>query len=219
MSESPPNADGLRKAAEKLLAAGFCALPAKRAEKRPAVASWKKYQSRPPEPMELETLFSTACDGVCLVAGAVSGNLELIDFDQAGELFDAWSSTIPKELYARLAIELSQSGGRHVVYRCEMEVGGSLKLAQRCTDGNVVTLIETRGEGGLFLCAPTPGYELIQGDLADLPVLFGRRARELARGGLGTKRILAPSVAHVALCGNVWRRGVPWRYLSPGRRF
>ena len=34
-----------------------------------------------------------------------------------------------------------------------------------------LTLIETRGEGGLFLCAPTPGYELMQGDFADLPVL------------------------------------------------
>ncbi len=32
-------------------------------------------------------------------------------------------------------------------------------------------MIETRGEGGLFLCAPTPGYELIQGSLTDLPVL------------------------------------------------
>ena len=34
-----------------------------------------------------------------------------------------------------------------------------------------LTLIETRGEGGLFLCAPTPGYELIQGDFTELPVL------------------------------------------------
>jgi hypothetical protein len=32
-------------------------------------------------------------------------------------------------------------------------------------------LIETRGEGGLFLCAPTPGYELVQGDFCNLPVL------------------------------------------------
>ncbi len=35
----------------------------------------------------------------------------------------------------------------------------------------LVTLIETRGEGGLFLCCPTPGYELVQGDFAQLPVL------------------------------------------------
>jgi len=34
-----------------------------------------------------------------------------------------------------------------------------------------MTLIETRGEGGLFLCAPTPGYTLHQGQFTDLPVL------------------------------------------------
>jgi hypothetical protein len=32
-------------------------------------------------------------------------------------------------------------------------------------------LIETRGEGGLFLCAPTLGYSLEQGSLTEIPVL------------------------------------------------
>jgi hypothetical protein len=35
----------------------------------------------------------------------------------------------------------------------------------------MVTLIETRGEGGLFLCAPTLGYSLEQGSLTEIPVL------------------------------------------------
>jgi hypothetical protein len=35
----------------------------------------------------------------------------------------------------------------------------------------IITLIETRGEGGLFLCDPTAGYELAQGELTDLPVI------------------------------------------------
>lgn len=35
----------------------------------------------------------------------------------------------------------------------------------------IITLIETRGERGLFLCDPTPGYELLQGDLTNLPVI------------------------------------------------
>src|SRR4029434_6320614 len=33
------------------------------------------------------------------------------------------------------------------------------------------TLIETRGEGGLFLCAPSPGYEVEQGTFENIPVL------------------------------------------------
>jgi hypothetical protein len=70
-------------------------------------------------------------------------------------------------------MERSQRGGRHVAYRCEAPVCGSLKLAQRAEapQSEAVTLIETRGEGGLFLCAPTPGYDVVQGHLASLPVL------------------------------------------------
>ena len=34
-----------------------------------------------------------------------------------------------------------------------------------------MTLVETRGEGGLILCAPGDGYSLVQGDYTALPVL------------------------------------------------
>src|SRR5690606_4210826 len=54
---------------------------------------------------------------------------------------------------------------------CHVPVCGNLKLAQRKDGDRVVTLIETRGEGGLFLCAPTMGYILAHGDLCDLRVL------------------------------------------------
>ena len=73
---------------------------------------------------------------------------------------------------SRLVIEKSQRGGVHVVYRCAEPVCGHMKLAQRRgDDGKIQTLIETRGEGGLFLCAPSPGYEFLQGDFAKLPIL------------------------------------------------
>ena len=42
-------------------------------------------------------------------------------------------------------------GGYHLPYRCEV-VGGNQKLA---FDENLETLIETRGEGGCFIAAPT----------------------------------------------------------------
>ena len=70
-----------------------------------------------------------------------------------------------RKIQSRLVIESSQSGGRHVIYRCDQPVDGNLKLAQGNRDGKQVTLIETRGEGGLFLCSPSAGYEIIQGDL------------------------------------------------------
>ncbi|MCK6486404.1 MAG: bifunctional DNA primase/polymerase [Gemmatimonadaceae bacterium] len=176
--------------------AGLCVLPAIRDEKRPALPTWKQYQHRLPTPQELATWFRNG-SAACLIAGAVSGNLEMIDFDLGGESFEPWADIVRQRapgLLERLVVEQSQSGGRHVVYRCSGRVNGNLKLAQRaveapddrpvvlhgksyqprrCTDRwlVIVTLIETRGEGGLFLCAPSPGYELIQGEFTALPVL------------------------------------------------
>jgi len=161
-------------AAQAYLEAGLCVLPARLAEKRPAVASWKQYQTRPPTPVELRAWFANG-HALCILTGVVSGNNEMIDFDAAGALFDRWAEIVRSEtpgLLERLVIERTQRGGYHVDYRCAVPVCGNLKLAQRRgADGKLETLIETRGEGGLFLCAPSPGYELLQGTFTDLPIL------------------------------------------------
>lgn len=150
---------------------GLSTLPARRADKRPCIGSWKQYQQRRPTPAEIQAWFSNPQDGVCIITGSVSGHLEIIDFDNGGELFDAWYQLIPSDLRDRLVIEQTPSGGWHVIYRCQAPVSGNMKLAQRDTGGKIHTLIETRGEGGLFLCAPTAGYEIMQGQLTDLPIL------------------------------------------------
>ncbi len=179
-------------------AAGLCVLPARWPAKRPAVGAWKDYQTRLPTAAEVAAWFANPHPACCLICGAVSGNLELIDFDCAGEAFSAWSQLVAAEapgLLDRLVVETSPSGGWHVVYRAIEPVCGNLKLAQRREDvddpAEVVrfgkgckprkdrdgrwhilhTLIETRGEGGLFLCAPSTGYQLVQGAFTALPVL------------------------------------------------
>ena len=162
---------GVDEFARQYLRAGLCVLPARRAEKRPAVGVWKQYRSRLPTDAELSAWLANGPDALCIICGRVSGHAEMIDFDAGGELFDAWAARIPADLRAKLVIERTQRDGRHVFYRCQAEVCGNMKLAQRQRDGKIVTLIETRGEGGLFLCAPTPGYVLLQGDLAHPPLL------------------------------------------------
>jgi len=156
------------------LRAGLCVLPARRDQKRPTI-SWKPYQKRLPTENEVQAWFSNAPSALCVLAGEVSGHLELIDFDLGGERFDPWRDKVRAAapgLLERLVVSETQSGGRHVAYRCPSGISGNLKLAQRrLPDGQTVTLIETRGEGGLFLCAPTAGYRLIQGDLCDPPVV------------------------------------------------
>lgn len=186
----------LADAARRYLQAGLCVLPARADAKMPAVP-WQAYQSRLPTEAELVQLLRGA-QRLCIVAGAVSGNLELLDFDCEGVAFDAWCLAVAEtapNILRRLVIEKSPSGGRHVVYRCAGPVDGNQKLAQKIVfvqgqddvtlygrvykprqdaQGRwhvVLTMVETRGQGGLFLCAPSPGYELLQGDLASPPTI------------------------------------------------
>jgi len=184
----------LGKAAQAYLAAGLCVLPARRAEKRPAVGRWKQYRKRLPTKAEVSAWFANDPDAICILCGRVSGNGEMIDFDAGGELFDAWAAHIGPDLLARLVIESTQRDGRHVYYRCEGEVCGNMKLAQRREGKKIATLIETRGEGGLFLCAPTPGYEMIQGDLRDPPMLTSAERDVLLQAAWELNEYLPPVV-------------------------
>ena len=159
------------------LAAGLSCLPATKSRKHPAIGSWKNWQTRLPTEVEVRAWFSNPHDAICVVSGAVSGNLECLDFDNGGELFGAWMEKIDTSLLAQLVIEQTPSGGYHVCYRCEDPVEGNLKIARGIRGGKQKTLIETRGEGGLFLCAPTEGYALQQGDFTSLPTI-SRDARE-----------------------------------------
>ena len=159
-----------KETALKYLAAGLAVLPADRTLKRPDMA-WKNYQERRPTECEVNAWFSNRHDALCLVCGKTSGNLEVIDFDNHGELFDAWQNAVPTDLKSKLVIENTPSGGFHAAYQCDDSVCGNVKLAQGIRNDKIVTLIETRGEGGLILCSPSDGYTLTQGDYADLPIL------------------------------------------------
>ncbi len=195
----------MQQTARGYLEKGLSVLPANVQLKFPALSHWKTYQDRLPTRTEVHAWFSNPHSGLCVVTGAVSGNLEMIDFDFEAELFDDWQSKILEaapDLLPRLVVETTQSGGRHVIYRCREPISGNLKLAQRkiptsngdeiiiakkpCKprqdkDGTwsvTITLIETRGQGGLFLCDPTPGYSLEQGNLTDIPTITAEQ-REL----------------------------------------
>lgn len=187
----------LAKFAAHYIHVGLCALPASRKSKRPAIGSWKRFQSNLPAENTWHN-WPASANAICVLTGEVSGNLELIDFDFGAELFEAWKQLVSSAalgLFERLVIEQSQSGGCHAFYRClESEIDGNQKLAQRqlpAVDGNEfnyrgktvkprcvkghwvaeVCLIETRGEGGLVLCDPSPGYRFTQLSFDDLPIV------------------------------------------------
>lgn len=159
-----------QKTALNYLAAGLSVLPARKKEKCP-VFKWKEYQEHIPTEHAVKTWFADDHDAICIVCGKVSGNIEVIEFDNHGELFPKWKETIPAELFGKLVVERTPSGGYHVAYRCANEVSPNLKLAYGKRDDRIVTLIETRGTGGLVLCSPTDGYEFVQGTYEALPRL------------------------------------------------
>ena len=178
--------------ARNYLASGLCVLPAAAADKRPALPGWRAYQERLPTEKEVEAWFANAHEALCLVTGSVSGNLECIDFDSGGAKFPAWSAQIPQKLLGRLVVESTPSGGRHVAYRCEDPVEGNQKLAIS-KEGAV--FVETRAEGGLFLCAPSPNYHLVQGAFGSVPTISAEERRLLLDAARAFDERSAPSPA------------------------
>jgi hypothetical protein len=145
------------------LAAGLSPIPIQPGGKVP-LGEWKEYQRKAMQPADVDRLFRNGC-GIGLVCGAVSGNLELLDFD-APELFRPFGDTlesIAPDLRGRLTTwQETPSGGYHLVYRCSGTVGGNAVLA-RGRGGKAA--IETRGEGGQFLIAPSRATSKQDGEL------------------------------------------------------
>ncbi len=159
--------------------AGLCVLPVKEnGEKRPDVPSWTEYQRRQSTPQELGTWFSNGRTGYGAVTGRISRNLEMFEFDNPDtyQTFKATAGAVDLgPLVERIEqgySELTPGGGVHWYYRCA-DIDGNLKLARRA-DGKV--LIETRGEGGFVVLAPSHGavhstgkpYQVLHGSVATI---------------------------------------------------
>jgi len=139
------------------------------ADKKCTLQTWKRYQSELMTEAEARQCFANA-SWLAVIGGKVSGNLECVDFDDPItyepflELLEIRFPGLPGKLLKRQ----TPSGGYHLIYRSSEPVAGNLKLA--CTSGNEVR-IETRGEGGYFLSAPSEGYTVISGSITDCPIL------------------------------------------------
>lgn len=135
---------------------------------------WKKYQSEMITIDEVNRqLTHKAAQGMAVICGAISGNLEVIDIDLKyaidPDYYTKLTEAIGFELMARLYIVQTRSGGYHFYYRCEV-IEGNQKLAHRYKtpeelaenpQGKKITLIETRGEAGYVIAPPTEGYKVV----------------------------------------------------------
>jgi len=149
--------------------AGISVVPANNNGSKSPIGSWKQYQVSRAEPEQLGDWFGTGHPGIGIITGAVSGNLEMLElegraihaglFDEAKEI--AINSGL-EELWGLLTTgyaEMTPSGGLHFLYRIADEpVPGNTKIARRPGENDTVeVLVETRGEGGFVVTAPSNG--------------------------------------------------------------
>lgn len=122
--------------------------------KSPALDSWKPYQDHRASDEELRAWFGNGhAYGIAVICGAVSGNLEVWDFDSSEAWEQFYGTYGPTLEEAGAAIARTPSGGAHV-YLFRKEAGPNRKIAR--TEDGKKTLIEVRGEGGYALMPGSP---------------------------------------------------------------
>jgi Bifunctional DNA primase/polymerase, N-terminal len=177
---------------------------------------WKQFQSERPTEDEIRRWYVRGRTGLGIVCGKVSGHLEMLEFEGRAVAEGVWQDfnnladqTGLRDLVDRIKHgygERTPSGGHHLLYRCPDGVEGSDKLAKRprteeeaadderagIKGPNPRVLIETRGQGGYAVVAPSGGrvhpsgldYRLVYGGFDSIvTITAAERAalHELAR--------------------------------------
>ncbi|MEM9073922.1 MAG: bifunctional DNA primase/polymerase, partial [Myxococcota bacterium] len=152
----------IAEAALEALQAGLSPIPiAPDGSKKPA-GSWKRFMTEAASEALVRTWFEADGDrGLAIVCGY--GNVECLDFDDRAT-FDAFRERAAKwgigELLARIADGYCEHSpnGAHLFYRCS-EIAGNTKLARKpkAPGQAAKALIETRGERGYVITAPSGG--------------------------------------------------------------
>lgn len=183
---------------------GACILPAASdGTKRPAL-EWAGYRVQRPSREQVAAWAATS-PGIGMVCGAVSGGVEMLELEGAAveaglhlELRRLVEAAGHADLWDRLQtyVEITPKGGLHWIFRVDgRPVAGNTKLAKRPriptadNPAKVETLIETRGEGGWTVLAPSNGathetgrpWQLVVGHPGRVPTLTAGEVDTLHR--------------------------------------
>jgi len=178
---------------------GLCVLPvATDGSKKPGVPSWRQYQHARPTREQIVRWFDTTQHGLGVVCGAISGNLEMLELEGRA-VAEGYVTLIAArarltgltDLWAKVAHgyrENTPSGGVHLLYHVTGDVAPNTKFARRPStpdeletypDQKIQVLIETRGEGGWVVTAPSNGrchptggaWQIAEGNPATIPTV------------------------------------------------
>ena len=171
------------------------ASPGKKLPITPAGGYWRDIARGDKSPPSLEWIVAQLrrgrADGIGVICGVASGNLEMVETDgDQSALLDAAAVVAAErglhDLWHRVmvagCVERTPSGGRHHYLRVtDGRCRGNRKLALPKPIGdketNLKATVETRGQGGWVVCAPSFGrthptglpYEFVSGSPADIP--------------------------------------------------
>lgn len=174
--------------------AGLCVLPPKEDGSKAPILPWAEFQHERPSHKQVTAWYGHDRAGLGVLCGLVSGNLECLEAEDL-VTYQLWRDTADAAgigaLIGRIEagyLDKAPRGGRHLLYRCET-IGGNTKLASRPTEPGERrhdkdlrrALMETRGEGGYIVCAPSHGNVHPSG-----------RAYERISGGFDTIAKIAP---------------------------
>jgi len=170
----------LHEIAHSYASAGLSVIPVGK-DKKPR-CRWAEFQTHIADDRTLARWFSSP-GNISVVTGKVSGDLVAIDFDEP-RFYQAWLEKVG-DLSTGLVVQKT-GHGFHVIFRCQESIP-NLKLAfiadENEMDGRRIA-IETRGEGGYILVAPSihpngSAYTFLSGSLTDVPTLKQEQANAL----------------------------------------
>ena len=175
----------------RFLTQGISVVPvANDGSKRPAFA-WQRFQQELPIADELLMWFKDDVNGIGVITGKVSGNLEMLELEGRAvaqkmhlDIAEIANNSGLGDLWNALNagyVEITPSGGLHWLYRVSNgELPGNTKLARKPGEnGGVDVWAETRSEGGFTITAPSGGtthpsggnWTLIGGSIETIPTI------------------------------------------------
>ena len=164
----------MHSAAEKYNKAGLKVLPVKK-DKSPLLPGRWNEGMNPDQ-------FADAY-GIGVICGQISGGVECLDFDNhQNDAKERLTEFMNQCELSGLTVIKTGGGGYHVLYRCE-QTEGNQKLARVPIKENGKlrpdAVIETKGDNGYIVAAPTPGYKVLRGSMEDIKQITSQQRENL----------------------------------------
>jgi len=175
----------IKEAALSYINCGFKVLPCKEKSPTDKIKRSSKFRTHPIHEKNYDFYFDGAPQIAIFTGDCVSGNpIEVADIDSKNDLTGRLNKNVLStiefsnpEIYDKLVIDQTPSGGYHFLYKCA-QVGGSKSIALRKASATELLkgerkkiLIENIGQGKYIVCSPSPGYKLIKGEIENLETL------------------------------------------------